>query len=442
MNRPGIGDVARANGAHDVLFILWVALIGADRIDFLGGAAPFHLTPYLVLTPLVLCSELVRRHLGGRRIRIPRPGTSFLLLALVLLGLVGGSVFVSPELTKSAARAALLVVHLAGSLAVLLAAWDRGALDRLFERGAVAGLLLFTLFDALQLANLAGAVPDLYRLGSLAIDLVPSTYGEIVPRLSGTVADQNRSGLVLLFFGWFVGYRPGRGPRAGLLALAVVLSVLTLSRSAAIAGLAAFVVLVLERRVRHVSPRFVLGVSLAVAAATCALLASAGARDWVVASLEPLAQRLSLDEGSSQEHFMLIGRGIGEGTASLSRLATGIGYGSAYTVLQDVFPGNRYASFHSLYVTMFAECGVLALACLLVLIAVPMVRGGRYRALVVGAAVFNLFYQAQTEPTLWIIFALGWLAMPPTTPRRPRAPSGPTAASTGMSSRSSRHLPA
>lgn len=416
------GGAVRGWGVHDALLITWIALIGADRIDLLGARA-FLLTPYLVLTPLVLGSELLRRHLGGRPIRLSRQAVSFLTLSLVLLAVVGTSVFVSPEIAKSASRAALLMMHLAGALAVVIVASDRGHLERLFERGAVAGLLLFALFDALQLANLVGAVPDVWRLGTISVDLLPSTYGEIVPRLGGTVGDQNRSGLVLLFYGWFVGYRPGRGPRPGLLALAFLLSVLTLSRSAAIAGLATFVVLVLERRVRSVSAGFLFMLSLAFTTAAVTLLASPATRAWVGTALEPFAQRLSVDEGSSQEHLMLIGRGIKEATESLPRLAIGLGYGSAYTVLQDVFPGNRYGNFHSLYVTIFAESGIVALLCILLMFAVPLVRGGPYRALVAGAAVFNLFYQAQTDPAFWVILTLAWLTLPEPVPRSRTAAS-------------------
>lgn len=405
------------SSGHATLFVLWISLIGADRIDLLGGHGPFQFTPYLALTPLVIASEILRGHRRGHRVRLPRSGASFLALSLLLLVVVGLSVFVSPELAKSASRAALLAVHLAGALAVVVVSADREDIDRVFERGAVVGLLLFAAFDLLQLANLIGLIPDMARLGSVSVDLVPSTYGEIVPRLSGTVADQNRSGLILLFYGWFVGYRQGRPPRYALLALAFVLSVLTLSRSAAIAGLATFIVLVLDRRVRSVSLGLLFATSLALSAAMLTLLTSPRARDWAGTTLAPLSQRLSVDEGSSQEHFMLIGRGISEGTASLSRLAIGIGYGSAYTVLQDVFPGNRYASFHSLYVTIFAESGIVALLCVLLMFAVPLVRGGPYRALVAGAAVFNLFYQAHTDPAFWTILILAWLTLPASAPR-------------------------
>ena len=413
MRQVRIEPVSTGRSAHDVLLVTWVALIAADRIDLLGGEGPFSLTPFIVLTPLVLASELLRRHLRHRAIRISPQASALMLVSFALLSVVGISVFMSPETTKSASRAALLMVHLLGAMSIVVAASDRGALDRLFERGAVAGLLLFAMFDILELASVVGASPDTWHAGPLFLNLKPALYADFFPQLSGTVADQNRAGLLLVFYGWFIGYRPGRGPRTLLLAMTFVLGLCTLSRSATLAGLAVIGVLVLERRIRTVSPRFLLALSVAASFATVALLASPAVRAWAVTALEPFAERVSVDRGSAQQHVLLIERGIDEATESLPRVAVGLGYGSAYTVLQDIFPGHRYSNFHSLYVTFFAESGLVALLCILVLFAVPLLGGGHYRALVAGAALFNVFYQAHAEPQFWVILTLAWLTLPP-----------------------------
>ena len=133
MTRQRAEHASADSGFHDVLLIVWIALIGADRIDILGGHGPFVFTPYLALTPVVLASELLRRHFRQRPLRLAPQASAFLVVALLLLSVVGASVFVSQDVTKSASRAALLMLHLAGSLAVLLAASDRGDLNRVFE---------------------------------------------------------------------------------------------------------------------------------------------------------------------------------------------------------------------------------------------------------------------------------------------------------------------
>jgi len=58
----------------DLLLPLWVALIGADRIDLLGGHGPIVLTPFYVLTPLVIGREAVRRSKSLRSSTAPPAG--------------------------------------------------------------------------------------------------------------------------------------------------------------------------------------------------------------------------------------------------------------------------------------------------------------------------------------------------------------------------------
>jgi hypothetical protein len=58
----------------NVLLALWIALIGADRIDLAGGHGPFILTPFLALSPLVLVAEAARRQRSGTYVTIPRTG--------------------------------------------------------------------------------------------------------------------------------------------------------------------------------------------------------------------------------------------------------------------------------------------------------------------------------------------------------------------------------
>jgi hypothetical protein len=408
--RPRVAS--RSGALHDALLIAWIALIAADRIDLFGGGGRLLFTPFLALTPLVVGSELLRRHMRSGPITVSRSGQIFLGLVLVLLAIVASSVFVSTETAISAGRAFLLALQLIGTCAVLLAAYDRADLASVLDRGAVVGLILFALFDVLQAGALLGVVPETVFIGPASVHLMGYTYGSFLPRLSGMVADQNRSGIVLLFYAWAVVFRPQGRPRYGYVMLILLLMLATLSRSVFVAAFVTFVVLVLERRVRRVPPGALLGATLVLGLVTGAFMVSPKLRSVAENTLAPLVGRLSVAEGSSQVHLTVIGRGLDEGTKSIARVALGIGYGSAFTVLQDVFPGNRYGNFHSLYITMFAESGVFALLTILLIIGVPLVRGGPYRALVAGAAVFNMFYQATTDPTFWAMLALAWFTLP------------------------------
>ena len=141
------------------------------------------------------------------------------------------------------------------------------------------------------------------------------------------------------------------------------------------------------------------------------LMVNGSARSTIVRTLEPLAQRMSPTEASTQEHFLLLGRGMEEATESLKRASIGMGYGNSYIELQDVFPGNKYGNFHSLYVTMLAESGVLALILSLLLLAYPLGLLSPWGALISGFVAFNVFYQTLAEPLFWFSLAMAWLTV-------------------------------
>jgi O-antigen ligase len=201
--------------------------------------------------------------------------------------------------------------------------------------------------------------------------------------------------------------------RRTAITLAVLLLAATISRSATLAAVATFAVSVAAHR-HSVSRR-----NLALSAlGVVVILSVVLARPQVLAPVaeladSPLASRVSIAEGSAKGHLELVERGVAAGVESVPRSLIGLGYGNGYLVLQDMFPGNRYGNFHSLYVTMFAESGIVALLLTLVLMGVPLVRGGQWRPLVAGAVAFNLFYQTTAEPTFWFILAMAWLTMPP-----------------------------
>ncbi|MBM3854232.1 MAG: hypothetical protein FJ399_13915, partial [Verrucomicrobia bacterium] len=376
--------------AGDLLFWLWLALIGADRINLLGGVVSFVATPYLALTPLVVLVELARRRRAGSAIAISRTLTIYGAALVLVLALASASVVGSPALVKSAQRVVLLALHVLGTFAVAVAAGDRDDLDRQLARGAALGIVFFALFNALNLASVFRLVPEVVHWGPVQLSFKTWFYSSLFPRMAGPVIDVNRGGFILTIFGFLLwrGFEQGVMRRV-LLVLATVMLLVTLSRSAI--GTAVGALLVVAVTTGRLRPRrtqlAVASVAFFLAAVTTVLIPDRLAH--AVAPLAPLTQRFSPREGSAAEHVDLLNRGVAAGSESVQRLAVGMGYGSAYTILQDLFPDNKYASFHSLFVTIFAECGVIALLAMVGLIGVPALLPNAYRGIAVGAAFFN-----------------------------------------------------
>ena len=397
------------------LLSLWIAAIAADRIDILGGHGAFILTPFLALTPFVVAGELARHRMRSRAVQLSRGSIVYALLGAALVAVVVTSVLVADDFATSASRALLLVADITAAFAVALLSADREELAKTFARGALIAVVLFLWFDLSEALWFIGRGPESMRIGSVLFHFDALQNAGPLPRLAGPVGDGNRAGFVLVFYAALIaaGERRIWLRRAGL-GLVVLLFLATASRSASMAGLAALTMAALTGRMK-LSPAAVLAATIVTAAAAIVVLAKPDLVKTSLTTIErPLAERVSTGEGSASSHIELIQRGLETATASIPNAMIGVGFGDAFRVLQDVFPGNRYGNFHSLYVTMFAESGIVALAITLTLLCTPLLVGGPWRPLIAGAIAFNVFYQATAEPVFWFLLASAWLTMPST----------------------------
>lgn len=406
---------------RELAFVLWVALIGADRIDLLGGEGPIVLTPFYVLTPLVLWGEALRRRRAGGTLfpTLPLRGSAYAAGVLVLLAVAALSVLVSRDVTTSVGRLVLLTAIACGTGLVFWSVWDDPRWGERLARGGRWGIAIAMGFSMLQVAEFLGWLPSEWMVGPIRVRLDPYTYAGILPRVSGVTFDPNRAGLVLLTH-WAVLARTGR-PRAGWRGLTIALLLGTLSRSALLAAGAYLLVqyrsdVVLTARRRAPG----LGAVLLAGLLAISLLMAPTRRERLGRFLSPVAQRLSTAEGSAESHGSLMRQGLAEATRDVPRTMVGVGYGTSFLLLRDRFGGDRYGNFHSLYLTLWVESGMVALLLMLLLLLAPLRRATEWRALLLGAILFNVFYQSIAEATFWAILALAWSAPPLPSLTRPR----------------------
>ena len=397
----------------NLLLGLWIALIGADRIDLLGGHGPFVLTPFLALTPVVMIAEFGRRRMTSRPVMVSRTAIGYAAIAATLVFLVASSAFVADDMPVSASRVGLLVADIVGTFAVALLVSDRSDARRIFARGALLSLVIVAAFDVREILWFIGRGPESARLGSVLFRFDDLQVIGPLPRLAGAGGDGNRAGFVMVCFAAMIAVgEPRRWLRRVGLGLTGVFYLVAASRSASMAALAALGVALLTSRAT-IPRRAVFALALLMALGPAFYLARPRLVARAASAIaSPLSERVSTSKGSAQGHVELIERGVNAATESVPRAMIGLGYGSSYRVLQDMFPGNRYGNFHSLYVTMFAESGIFALLLTLIIICTPLIVGGEWQPLVAGALAFNVFYQATAEPVFWFVMASAWLAMP------------------------------
>jgi hypothetical protein len=394
------------------LLVLWMALIGADRLDLAGGSLPAVATPFLALTPVVLGALAWERWATARPLHLGRATLGYLCLAALFLAAVGASALASLDIDATIARSVLLLVQLGGATAVALMVHDDARALRFVREGAALGVLLFVVMNVLTVLAFLGVLPTTLFVGPASLRLDSFGYAGFIPRLSGTVVDPNQAGLVLLVYAFLA-------PRARWWAVALL--VLTLSRSAALGAIVLGVASAWQFGWAHrPAPVRRLLVGVAVVAAGLVLVArSPAAVENTARMIAPFAERFGMvDGGSSAQHGALIVRAADEGSRTLPRALLGLGWGASYIVLQDFFPGNRYGNFHSLYGTVFAEAGIFALISVLAMLLLPLARLTHWRPIVAAFIVFNFSYQSTTEPAFWFLLALAWVAQSSLTSRQ------------------------
>ena len=391
------------------ILVLWVAVLGADRIDLLGGAGPFRLLPIHVATAMVIGSEWWRRLQTRALPAISRAQAGFAALVLGMLVLVAASVVRSVDVLISTNRAVLLAGTAVGLSLAVLGAADRADLRAVLARGARAGLLLSAVFSVVQLFQFVGLAPDWVRVGPVHIALQSFNYG-VFPRLSGAAGEMNGAGATLVVQSVLIALSdPPLRARRGWIVFGAVQVLATLSRASVLAGV---IVLALFPRVvrARVGARVAVAGALVIIALSSLVLLDGGRRDLTARALAPLAGRFDPAESSAQSHAMLMRRGVEEATRSVPRALFGFGFGTSYRALADVMPGTKYGNFHSLYVQLWAESGIFALLLLGAILLGSVLRAGPLTGLISAMVVYNLFYEGLAQPALWFVVALIWLA--------------------------------
>jgi hypothetical protein len=395
-----------------------IGLIAADRIDLFAGRAPFILTPFLVLAPLVLLIGVFRVEPARMfrftitspiRRQIPFLAASSLFLLLSLFSVPIG---LDPE-RGLVAFVDLLLVAVFGyhiSLQVL----EEPSQEKLIVRSVAFALFVYVIFCIGEfIAWTHGILMTAQRGGPwLESTFAPSTLGPWAPTLSGTSYDANRSGFALTMYLALLDRFAAKSRYTPVLRFAIpLLIILTFSRSGALCYLAYHLAsrnfwrrLATRRVLIRVAAITILGsVVLAVYQKEMIELAEA----WEIS--DAVSAKMSMDTGSSGEsHVLLIERGLKTWLTSTKTVITGIGYAAAPKVLGDFFGDDKRGNFHSLYVTTLAEMGLPAFFALVFILGYPIIGRRGVVPCMAAILVFNISYQTETEPMFWLMLALLW----------------------------------
>lgn len=395
-----------------------IGLIAADRIDLFAGRGPFILTPFLVLAPLVLLIGIFRVE-PARMFRFTitspiRRQVPFLVAATLFLLLTCFSIpfGLDPE-RGVVAYIDLLLVAVFGYF-ISLKVLKEPAQEQLIVRSVAFGLIVYGIFCVGEFIAWTHGVLMTGQRGGPWMELTfgPSTIGPWAPIMAGTSFDGNRSGFALTMYLALLDRFAAKSRYTSVLRFAIpLLIILTFSRSGALCYLAYQLAsrnfwarLATRKALVRVAAIIIVG-SVVLVAYQKEMIELAEA--WEIS--DALSAKMSMDTGSSGEsHVLLIERGLKTWLTSTKTIITGIGYAAAPKVLADFFGDDKRGNFHSLYVTTLAEMGLPAFFALIFLLGYPIIGRRAVVSCVAAILVFNISYQTETEPMLWLMLALLW----------------------------------
>lgn len=396
-----------------VLVALLVGFAPADRIDFFSGKGSFVLTPYLCLSVIFLVYKVLSLRIAKRF----SPNTEGLYLYATSIGVLLmliflGAVF-SADVDLTFKKLCLLFILIATSQIAVFFHTSAEDVRLAFKWGSILGILIYTIFSVIQLIVWFGT-------GSFSSDLTvtstfnffPGSLGTFAPRITGFVVDPNRGGFSLLIYIYILNKFGERSwISSSCVAIASILLVLTLSKSAVIAAMFSYLFYYLflggnRRRSPLVqSPTVITYVSVALLLALLSYFYLPDDSSWAAVVSTVLD---TSSDSSASSHVELIYLGLHLVSNSARIFVVGHGLGASGSLLYEFFQDSKYANFHSLYVTLLVECGFFSLLVTLVILCTPVVRLNTLSPLLFGFIVFNVFYQTLYEPIFWMTIALAY----------------------------------
>ena len=395
-----------------------LALIGADRVDLLGGHGFFRLTPFLLFASLVVLIRLLRMGLRGRfkvAIRPPfRRQIPFLVvLALFLFLAFTSTIFGLDPQRGLVALCGLVLVSVLGYCVSARILADP-APEKVVVRSVTFALIVWLIFCIGGYIAWSHGATRLQEEASSSIEsmFAPTATLFWIPRLSGFCLDANRAGFILVMYLALLDQFVTQTRYTRFLRFAIGFFILlAVSRSAMLCWLVYY--LFSKAFWKRLTTRRA-AFRVATLALVCLLVGLVYrqkiadlAELWQLSDI--VSDRLSSDPGSTAgSHIELIQRGFATWTTSTRTVVAGIGYQGASRVLGDFFQNNKYANFHDVYVTVLAELGLPAFLLFMILLGYPIIGRKGAASFIAAIAIFNVFLQSYLEPIFWVALALVW----------------------------------
>ena len=391
---------------------LWFAVIclasaPIEAIDVLGDTKSFHLTPFLLLSMLyalfLAVEQVTKRALGLSLPRFRLFDSTSAAVALFILLIWTSVLFVSSDPRDVSVNRAIYSTWLI-LFARIFVAREELLLPIIIARA----LRIFLVCDVIGVATQLLIVLSQWTLPGIVYGLAVRQVGNVL-RPGGLVIDPNRSSVTIILFMGLAFFskdylRKANRVGRGYYVLGSILTLVTISRTGVVA-LAIFAAIPFMRSRRKLKVLCAALLALIVLGGISIIYLQSTRTPGAIAE-EAQNAVFSSDQrqASTSVHFQSIASGLGEFFGNTKIFLIGAGWGTEYDFpfIKETYDVGVGSGFDCQFVSIAVQTGIAGLACMLFLIAKPLLLGLEWRPLTFIVLWSCFFYQYHGDPFWWI----------------------------------------
>lgn len=406
----------------DKLVILYLTSLSIFRIDFFSQKASFYFTPTLLLSILMILA-LPLLFMSGN-VRVSKNLGYFGFVILSFLGWCLLTIFPIHD-SLQLKRYVLFAIIILSTCSFLIILSRKNNVSLLFEKFVHLFLVVYLFYCVVDILTYIFPTFEAYLINNFPFFITHLSHiGYHLIRLKGGFFDSNISGYFLIFLFLILKYLDtGKSKRK----LITVLIFCTFSRSSiAVYILIRFVLWIKKVLVKKQAfniPTAIKSKKVQITAASILLVSIVFYFLFTNTSFgtrlsDALATRLSSKEESASIHLALLNQGVDFILSYPYYLFKGYGFGSSFLLTQNFFPGDKYANFHSEYITLLIETGLPGFILYLSIFILPVIvflnskNLNKDFYLLIAMLAFcleNILYQQYLFHYYWVFLGLIWI---------------------------------
>jgi hypothetical protein len=376
-----------------------LATAASDNLSLNGRDTGGILTMFIILSPIFLAFTILYTSLNRNVYKINFRIYSDILIIIILCSL-GISVLFSPSDPLSLSQPRFIFLIYTVVFSVVFVRSLRGQIFVVLINGVKIFIVISLIISVFQLLVYFRVIPYSGVIsGILTVDL--STVADY-PRIEGLVSDPNRfSTLLALMLGlcYLLSSKHSKYALPKIyIFIAIALTIASFSRTSLVILIIMFLFGFFYRTsgiIKYYMIIFmaIIGIGIYVyvpdTEKITSIYVSSGAR-----------------VGSTNTHFSLITSGIQVALMDVRTLFVGKGWGTEYYYTQEFFGNSKYGNFHSGWISMFVQGGLLSLIAYILYVIKPIFRNKAMLPIIISLVWSNSFYQFSSDPLYWILLAI------------------------------------